>query len=103
MHERASAAKPARTVVAMTTAQFDAYVGKYALAPEVYLEVTREGDKFFAQVTGFRKLAMLPMSETAFFSNEVDAEVRFSKDADGKTQQLVLRQEGQDMSAKRVN
>jgi len=103
MYERASAAKPARTVVAMTTAQFDAYVGKYALAPEVYLEVTREGDKFFAQVTGFRKLAMLPMSETAFFSNEVDAEVRFSKDADGKTQQLVLRQEGQDMPARRVN
>lgn len=54
-------------------------------------------------MTGFRKLAMLPMSETAFFSNEVDAEVRFSKDADGKTQQLVLRQEGQDMPAKRVN
>lgn len=57
----------------------------------------------FAQVMGFRKLAMLPMSETAFFSNDVDAEVRFSKDADGKTQQLVLRQEGQDMPAKRVN
>lgn len=57
----------------------------------------------FAQVTGFRKLAMRPMSETAFFSNEVDAEVRFSKDADGKMQQLVLRQEGQDMPAKRVN
>lgn len=52
---------------------------------------------------GFPKLAMLPMSETAFFSNAVDAEVRFSKDADGKTQQLVLRQEGQDMPAKRVN
>ena len=65
--------------------------------------MTREGDKFFAQVTGFPKLAMLPMSETAFFSNAVDAEVRFSKDADGKTQPLVLRQEGQDMPAKRVN
>ncbi|WP_277346715.1 hypothetical protein [Janthinobacterium lividum] len=43
------------------------------------------------------------MSETAFFSNEVDAEVRFSKDASGKTEQLVLRQEGQDMPARRVN
>lgn len=103
VHERASAVEPARTVVTMTHAQFDGYVGRYALAPEVYLEVTREGDKFFAQVTGFRKLAMLPMSETAFFSNEVDAEVRFSKDASGKTEQLVLRQEGQDMPAKRVN
>ena len=88
---------------ARTTAQFDAYVGRYALAPDVYLDVTREGDKFFAQVTGFRKLAMLPMSDTAFLSNEVDAEVRFSKDGSGKTEQLVLGQEGQDMPARRVN
>ena len=78
-------------------------VGRYALAPEVYLEVTREGDKFFARVTGFRKLAMLSMSETAFFPNDVDAEVHFSKNASGKSEQLLLRQEGQDMPAKRVN
>ena len=42
------------------------------------------------------------MSETAFFSNQVDAELRFVKNADGAVQHAVLRQEGHDIPAIKV-
>ena len=80
---------------------YDAYVGEYELAPGFILTVTREGDRLMTQATGQEKVDIFPSSETQFFLKVVDAQITFVKGPDGKVDQLILHQGGQDMPAKR--
>lgn len=74
---------------------FDAYVGTYKTAdPDVLLTVSREGDRFFVQLTGQPKLEILPKSETEFFLVEINAQVLFVKNASGKAYKVVNHQNG---------
>ena len=56
-------------------------VGQYAYE---ILNVTREGDRLFAQRTRQPKFEIFPKSETEFFWKVVDAQVEFVKDGEGK-------------------
>lgn len=85
---RTGDAPPARQAVKIADASFDARAGRYELAPGFVLELTREGDRYFAQATGQGKLEIFPMSESAFFSQQVDAEISF------EGPNLVLKQGG---------
>lgn len=89
-------APPERQVAKIANASFDTRVGRHELAPGVVLALSREGDRYFAQATGQRKLEIFQQSETIFFSREVDAEVRF----DGADSHfLVLHQNGKEIRA----
>jgi D-alanyl-D-alanine carboxypeptidase len=78
---------------------YDKRVGRYQLAPGFILELTREGDRYYAQATGQGKLEIFAASDTVFFARAVDAEVRF----DGSdSSQLVLHQNGQQIKAPRL-
>jgi D-alanyl-D-alanine carboxypeptidase len=90
-----------RQEVRLNPAVYDAYAGEYELAPTFSITVTREGDRIFAQPTGQPKLEIFPASETRFFLKEVDAEIEFVRDADGRVTGLVLHQHGRDMPGKR--
>jgi len=81
---------------------YDAYVGKYQLAPTFALTVTREGDKLFAQATGQGKNEIFPESETKFFLRAVDAQISFVKDESGKVTHLILHQGGANQRANKV-
>jgi CubicO group peptidase (beta-lactamase class C family) len=89
-------------VATVDPAIYDAYVGEYELGPNFVLTVTREGDRLMTQATGQQKIEIFPLSETEFFPKVVDARILFVKGADGKVGQLVLKQGGRDMPARRI-
>ncbi len=75
---------------------FDAYVGSYeAGGGKVTLTVSREGNRFFVQLTGQPKLEVLPKSESEFFLKDVNAQLTFVKNASGKGIKVLNRQAGQ--------
>jgi len=78
------------------------YVGRYRLAPAVFLTVTREGNQLFVQLTGQAAYEIFPESPTRFFLKVVDAQVTFESDAEGKATAVILHQNGRDQRAARV-
>jgi CubicO group peptidase (beta-lactamase class C family) len=81
---------------------FDGYVGRYQLAPDFILTITREGDQLFAQATGQPKFPIFPESQRDFFLKVVDAQITFETDANGRATSLTLHQNGANMPAKRI-
>lgn len=102
-HERTNEAPVKEAAPVEVAAEvFDAYVGDYELAPNFILNIRREGNRFVAQATGQGSIYMTAVAQNAFVSKEVGAKVTFEKAADGKVNQLILSQGGQDIPAKRV-
>lgn len=101
-YPRSGDAAPARQAVKIANASFDARAGRYELAPGFVLELTRDGDRYFAQATGQGRLEIFPMSETAFFSQQVDAEISFEQVAGREGQTLVLKQGGRSTPGRKL-
>lgn len=91
-----------RTEVAVSPEVFDRYVGRYKLTPSFIITVTREGDRLFVQATGQQKFELFAEGERDFFLKEVDAQITFEGDPEGKAARLVLHQNGADQPAKRI-
>jgi len=81
---------------------FDAYAGEYQLVPGLTVVFTREGDKFFMQPTGQGKAEIFPESETDFFLTVADVQVTFVKDDNGQVNAAILRQNGRNLTAKKI-
>src|SRR5271157_1747071 len=81
---------------------FDGYVGRYQLAPNFILTVTREGDQLFTQATGQSKVQVFPESQRNFFLKVVDAQITFETDTNGRATSLTLHQNGANLPAKRI-
>jgi hypothetical protein len=81
---------------------FDGYVGRYQLAPNFILTVTREGSHLFMQATGQPKFEVFPESERDYFLTVVDAQVTFQADTHGRATNLVLHQNGANITGKRI-
>ena len=87
--------------VAIDPNLLDGYVGKYELAPDFVLTITREGDKLYLQATNQQRFQIFPEGEKDFFLKVVDAQVSFLTDAQGRATELILHQRG-DRHAKRI-
>ena len=87
--------------VQLSYADFDKLAGRYELAPQFILEVSRDGNRFFAQASGQGKIEIQALSPTLFWSKAVNGRLQFGKSADGKDQ-LVLTQGGRDQAAVRL-
>ncbi|MCA1601097.1 MAG: DUF3471 domain-containing protein, partial [Acidobacteria bacterium] len=81
---------------------YGSYAGQYELAPNFILTITAEDGKLMGQASGQPKLELFPESETRFFAITVSVELTFVKDASGQVTHLVLRQGGQDTTAKKI-
>lgn len=81
---------------------YDGYTGRYELAPNFILTVTREGDRLFVQATGQGKAEVFPESERDYFYKVADAQITFETGEDGRATGLILHQNGRDMPAKRT-
>jgi hypothetical protein len=81
---------------------FDGYIGRYQLAPEFILTITREGSHLFAQATGQQKAEIFPETDRDYFFKVVDAQVTFVPDEKGRAKELILHQNGQNLPAKRL-
>jgi serine-type D-Ala-D-Ala carboxypeptidase/endopeptidase len=94
--------KKQRTAIAIDPKLYDAYVGRYELMPNFILTIAKEENRLFLQATNQPKVELFPETTLDFFIKEVEAQVTFVKDAQGKVNQLILHQAGQHLPAKRI-
>jgi serine-type D-Ala-D-Ala carboxypeptidase/endopeptidase len=88
--------------IAVDPKLFDGYIGRYQLAPNFIMTITREGDHLFVQATGQPKFEIFPESDRDYFLKVVDAQVTFVTNSEGRTTELILHQGGRDQHAPRV-
>jgi serine-type D-Ala-D-Ala carboxypeptidase/endopeptidase len=80
----------------------DGYVGRYRLAHDFIVIVTRDDDRLFVEGTGQGRYQVFPESERDFFYKVVDAQITFDVNERGLTTGLTLHQGGQDALAPRI-
>src|SRR5690606_17519520 len=85
---------PPRATVDVPEDVLERYVGRYELAPQFHIEVTRENDVLYAQATNEPRFRLFAASPTRFFLRVVEAEIEFTVDAAGNVTGLVLHQGG---------
>jgi D-alanyl-D-alanine-carboxypeptidase/D-alanyl-D-alanine-endopeptidase len=93
---------PFRRAVTLDSKLLEEYVGAYELTPAIRLTVTRNGDQLFVQLTGQGPLGLFADAKDKFFLRAVEAAVTFDRDEQGHVIDAVLRQNGRDQKAKRV-
>jgi serine-type D-Ala-D-Ala carboxypeptidase/endopeptidase len=93
---------PPKKPVTLSEEILDKYIGEYQIAPNFSLVITREGKQLFLQATGQSKLELFATKEDEFFLKAVEAELSFTKNADGRIAGATLRQGGQNIPAKKV-
>ena len=89
--------------ISLDTKTFDRYAGIYQLAPNVLITMSRDGDKFYTQLTGQPKIEVFAESARKFFLKVVDAQLTFDVDPQGAATQVTLHQNGRDQVAKRID
>jgi hypothetical protein len=89
-----------RQAIALDPQLLDAYVGKYNYGARIFvLTVTKENDRLFAQLTGQPKLEILPKAVDQFYWKDVNADVEFVKNDEGKVIKAIHRQGGRTIEA----
>ena len=78
------------------------YVGKYELGPGAIMTVTNEENRLFVQLTGQQRFEVFASAENEFFLKVIEASITFNADTNGKTENLVLHQNGQNVPAKKI-
>jgi CubicO group peptidase (beta-lactamase class C family) len=91
-----------RTAIDVSSDVLARYVGTYQLTPNFQLEVTFKDGALYVQPTNQQTFRLWPESETEFFLKPVDAQVTFTRDAQGNVTGLVLHQGGQDSPAHKI-
>jgi CubicO group peptidase (beta-lactamase class C family) len=90
-----------RTLAKIDPTVFDRYAGSYQLAPDFLLTVRRDGGHFFVQATGQQPFEIFPESDHEFFAKDIDIQITFVSDKQGRTTELIVHQDG-DHHAPRV-
>ena len=94
---------PVRQAAKVDPRVYDAYVGEYELGPGLVFTVTRESDRLLTQTSGLPdKIELLPESEATFFYRGANGSVLFQKDTTGKVTHMVLKDQGQELRARRI-
>lgn len=83
-------------------AVFAAYVGDYELKSGLRLTIITDNGTLIMQPDGQPAMLLLPWSETRYFAEVIDAEVRFVKNADGSVDDLIFTQGGRETLARRI-
>lgn len=78
------------------------YTGEYELSPAFHIEITLEDGLLEAQATGQNKNPLFAEKNNLFFFKVVDAEIEFLKGSNGKTDRMILYQNGQKVEGKKI-
>jgi len=81
----------------------DTYSGKYQLAPNFFLTISREENRLMAQATGQQKFEIFPMTNTKFYYKVVDAQITFHKDESSLVEKLTLHQNGRNIPGEKID
>ncbi|HEY2348859.1 MAG TPA: serine hydrolase [Puia sp.] len=92
-----------RNEIVVDTQTLKKYVGEYELAPSFHIYITLENGHLFEQATGQGKNALFAEKDSFFFLKVVDAQLEFVAGPDGRTDHLVLHQNGQKKEGKKLN
>ncbi len=90
------------TGITLTEAELEAFTGTFELAPTFSMKVKREGAQLTVQATNQPALPVTPYAANKFFAKAVDAQLEFTRNAEGKVEGLTLHQGGRSMPGKRV-
>jgi hypothetical protein len=92
-----------RKAIALAPSALPPFVGAYQLLPGVQLEVSKQGDALYVRSSlGGDAVRLWPESAKDFFVKEVEAQITFTRDADGRVTGLVLHQYGRDRPAAKL-
>jgi CubicO group peptidase (beta-lactamase class C family) len=89
-----------KTIEITDAASLDKYLGKYQLAPEFILTITRKKKELFVQATGQPILKLAPVAKDKFAIIDVDAQILFNMDETHKVVDLTLFQNGEHKAKK---
>lgn len=78
------------------------YLGKYQLAADFIVTISREGDKLIAQPKGQSPLEIVPMAYDKFYVEQVKAEVIFNRDVNGVVESMILNQNRRETYGKKL-
>jgi CubicO group peptidase (beta-lactamase class C family) len=81
---------------------YESYVGDYVAGTGLALKIRVGRASLLLEVAGQAPLTLIPISETTFAAEVVNCEIAFSRAQSGQVVAAVLRQEGHEVSAKRV-
>ena len=91
------------TPVALDPRVLDAYVGRYQVARNVTLLVTREGNALFIRPTGQPIFEIAAESDRRFFPTTFEAQITFETDASGRATALIIDENGCSPRATRLD
>jgi hypothetical protein len=94
--------EPERLVAKVDPAIYDAYVGRYSLAPNLIFTITRKGDKLMGKAPDGTKVELLPENETTFFVKGRPGETTFVKDANGRVIYMIIKTEGDGTKMRKI-
>ena len=97
----ADEARP-RKPVAVDAKLLDNYVGRFRAGPDMDFVISREGDGLMLQFKDQRAFPIYAENDHNFFLTVAPAQVTFITGPDGRANELVLHQNGQDVPASRV-
>jgi D-aminopeptidase len=78
------------------------YIGTYEVGSQFKIDITVENGQLFAQVTGQSRFRLFPEKENYFFIKAFNADIEFVSSAKGVVEKLVLHQNGQLTTAKKI-
>lgn len=90
----------------------DDYTGRYQVTSNLTFEITRDGDRLFAQgfaqlrpsdLTALPKFELFAEGEKNFFAKVADSQITFESGPDGRAKSLVLHKAGRHMPAPRLS
>ena len=83
-------------------ADFDQFVGKYAIGEGFFVSIIRDRDRLYIEPAGQPRAELFAESDNKFFLRNLNAEVTFQLDESGYAQSLLLAQDGEVRAAKRI-
>jgi serine-type D-Ala-D-Ala carboxypeptidase/endopeptidase len=103
-----------RTAIRIDPSLLDNYTGRYQVAPNLIIEITRDDGRLFAQgfaqlphnplgnLTGLPKFELFAEGEKNFFASVADQQFTFETGPGGRATSLILHRAGGDMRAARL-
>lgn len=91
-----------KTLVPVSAELLKTYTGKFLIGPPRTLTITESGGHLFAQAIGDIKRELYPQSVNRFFFRDLNYELEFNKDAEGKMH-LIFYGDGGKMELKKAD
>lgn len=99
------------TAIQLDPALLANYTGRYQVTPNLIFEITREGDRLFAQglaqlngqTMALPEFELFAETGKSFFASVADHQITFETGSDGRATGLILHKAGRNMPAPRLD